>query len=113
MALETRDLALTLRGLDAEATPAASAALDLPGFALTLVRLAPGARYERLAEHAATVLVLEGHGTIAIDDWRATLSGGQVLLWPARAELVALADGAQTLSLLVTAPAPPAAPSSS
>jgi mannose-6-phosphate isomerase-like protein (cupin superfamily) len=103
MALTTHDLALALRSLGASAGDTAlETAVQLDGFTLTLIRLAAGQRYELEAASDATLLVLEGMGTIALDDWRATLGGGHIASVPARKRLKVSADGGAPMSLLIT-----------
>jgi quercetin dioxygenase-like cupin family protein len=102
MALETRDLALALAELESRGE--VTRELLLPGASLTLVRLTPGTRHEHVGAHPATLLVLEGMGTVSVDDWRATLAGGHVASVPAKAQLVVEADAGVVLCLLLTAP---------
>ncbi len=102
MALTTHDLALALRTLGTGDGAASDTTLQLDGFVLTLVRVAAGERYELEAPSDATVLVLEGMGTVALDDWRATLGGGHVASVPARKRLKVSADGGAAVSLLIT-----------
>ena len=101
MALTTHDLALALRSLDV-AEGHVETTLNLDRFVLTLVRLAADQRYVFEAPCDATMLVLEGMGTVALDDWRATLGGGHIASVPARKRLKVSADGGAPMSLLIT-----------
>jgi len=104
MPLDTIDLGLALDAL----APGSARTTTLAGCELTLVRLAPDGRWELTAADAATLLVLEGLGTIAVDDWRSSLAGGIAAAVPARSHLVAVADGGQPLSLVVISVRPAA-----
>lgn len=105
MAFETHDLALALAEL--ESSGSQSIELVVAGVVVTLVRLAAGDHHEHTAALPSTLLVLEGVGTIAVDDWRATLAGGILIGVPARSRLVASADAGVALSLLLTPLAKP------
>ncbi|MBL8784461.1 MAG: hypothetical protein JNJ59_06140 [Deltaproteobacteria bacterium] len=98
MALDTHDLALDLDQLRAD--PAARVSFLAGGLEHELVRLPPGARHESVARIAGTVLVLEGTGTVAVDDWRATLAGGLLVTVPQDAKLVLTADAGVPFALL-------------
>jgi len=100
MALVTHDLALALAEL--EAPNSAPLTLFLPGFLASLVRIEPGSSFERSVLGASTLLVLQGLGSIAVDDWRATLAGGHLLAVPAQARLQITADGGAALCVLLT-----------
>jgi len=103
MALETHDLSLVLASLADRAI--ATRVIKVGGFDTLIARIPAGERYEYDATTTALLLVLEGVGTLAIDDWRASLAGGHLVNVPAQARLVVTADGDQTMSLLMTRPA--------
>jgi len=109
MALETHDLALALELLGDQGT--ATTALALGGFDALVIRIAAGERYEHDAAAPTLILVLEGIGSVAIDDWRATLAGGHLASLPTQGRLVVTADGEQAMSLLLTRRAAPIAAS--
>jgi len=98
MALETHDLASALASLGTSG----STTLTVGGFEALVVRIAPGDRYEQDTSAPALLLLIEGIGTIAIDDWRATLAGGHIANVPAQSRIVITADGERALSLLLT-----------
>ena len=104
----SHDLAAMLRALDGHAV--ASRSLTLPGFEMELLRIPAGQRHEHMAAAALTLLVLAGVGSVALDDWRTTLSGGHLLAVPGNARLTVTADGGVALELLLTRPATPDAP---
>lgn len=107
MSLQSHDLAAALRVLhDGEVD---TRTMTLPGFECELVYVPTGMRFEHSAPVSSTLLVLSGTATIALDDWRATLSGGHLLGVPGQARLLVVADGGTALELLLTrAPQPPA-----
>ena len=102
--LVTADLARLLGSLRARGGTASEAAQVLQT-TLVVVVVAPGERW--LAEPVADerlVVVLDGLGTIIVDDWRATLGPGLAAGVPAKRPLTAIADTGP-LELLVITPA--------
>lgn len=67
-----------------------------------LVRVPVGQRFEHVAKARALVLVLDGLGTVAVEDWRGTLAAGHLVDLPAGARLLASADGPTPLVLHLT-----------
>jgi len=104
MALDVHDLALDLDQLRAD--PAARVSFISGGLEHELVRLPPGARHEWVARVEGTLLVLEGTGTVAVDDWRATLAGGLLVAVPRDAKLTVTSDAGVSLALLIAHPVP-------
>lgn len=109
MSLESHDLATALRALhDGQV---ATCALPLGGFETELVRVPAGMRYEHGSSSPATLLVLAGIGSVALDDWRTTLAGGHLLGLPSQARLLVSADAGVALELLLTRAAQAPTPS--
>jgi hypothetical protein len=97
------DLAAGLSALRA-ATPAAGVAVDRfkAGAAdAELIHLEAGRFWEDREPDAFAVLVLEGVGTVHLDDWRTTAVGGHLVTVPAEARARFVADNGAPLALLV------------
>ncbi|MFO0750381.1 MAG: cupin domain-containing protein [Myxococcota bacterium] len=105
-ALQTIDLARLLGQQRQAGTGVASTSIG--GFEVELVHVAPGERWESLGRpDERMAIVMEGLGTITVDDWRATLGPGLAALVPPRRKLAAAADGTTALALMLVAPTPP------
>jgi len=99
--LETIDLAGWLGQLRADGTTATRAG-QLPGQALELVHVAAGERWETGPfVNARSLIVLDGLGTIAVDDWRATLGAGHAAGVPSKRKVSVGADADQAIVVLL------------
>ncbi|MCC6624467.1 MAG: hypothetical protein IT385_24675 [Deltaproteobacteria bacterium] len=108
--LVTVDLAHTLRVLRGVDGPAQEAT-TLLGTTVEVVGLPAGRAWEGPPDPAdRLVIVMDGLGTIVVDDWRATVAPGVAVAVPARRRLAATADGRGRLELLVIGRAPEAPP---
>ena len=105
--LETLDLAAWLASLRAEPATATRSG-NLPGHALEVVRVMAGELFEGTAHpHARVLVVMDGLGTITVDDWRATLGPGLAAGVPAKRRWAVQADGPAAIVVLLVGPPMP------
>lgn len=108
--LTTVDLArmlAVLRGVDGPAHES----VTLLGTTVEVVGLPAGKHWEAPIDAAdRLVIVMDGVGTIVVDDWRATVAAGVAVAVPHRRRLAVTADGRGRIELLVVGRAQEAAP---
>jgi hypothetical protein len=101
--MQILDLAAGLAALRA-ATPAAGVAVDRfkAGAAdAELIHLEAGRFWEDREPDPFAVLILEGVGTVHLDDWRTTALGGKLVSVPGDVRARFVADNGAPLALLV------------
>ncbi len=101
--MQILDLAAGLSALRA-ATPASGVAVDRfkAGAAdVELIHLEAGRFWEDREPEDFAVLILEGIGTVHLDDWRTTALGGKLVSVPADVRARFVADNGAPLALLV------------
>lgn len=110
VSLETIDLAQWLGALNDE-VGTASRTGALPGHTLEVVRVVAGERWDAAVHVAARVLVvMDGLGTIIVDDWRATLGPGIAAGVPAKKKVAIIADGERAVTVMLLGPPLPPEP---
>lgn len=74
------------------------------GTAFEAIRLEPERFWDDRDSRGFLVMVLDGVGSIHLDDWRSSVSGGHLVEVPSNVRVRFVADGRMSLAILVMRP---------